>query len=113
MWPIIAEGYETIPTAAQGMHVAFIDNMSLNGLSFQSQYSYPVDTSVWIRLRVGSKTCQLKGVVRRVSTVVNAGSRNYHCGIQFVRSQQTTHGQAVVAGYFDQQRYYSHNQVHA
>jgi len=74
---------------------------SRRGLSFQSHQAFPIETTLWIRIRMGAKTCQFKGIVRRAGTQMLSGRRSYISGIQFVRSHQTTHAQAIVAGYFD------------
>ncbi len=88
-------------SAQSVFRVCYINNLSMSGLSFQNHEAFAIDTVLWIRIRMGSKTCQFKGIVRRASTHVVGDRRGYVTGVQFVRSHQTTHAQAIVAGYFD------------
>lgn len=99
VWP--APEDSIIRSASASFRVCYIDNLSMSGLSFQSPQAFPLETTLWIRIRMGAKTCQFKGVVRRSTTNVLSGRRSYVSGIQFVRSHQTTHAQAIVARYFE------------
>jgi len=101
VWPAPEDAIRSATSAHSGFRVCYIDNLSMSGLSFQSPQAFPIETTLWIRIRMGAKTCQFKGIVRRAGTHMLAGRRSYVSGIQFVRSHQTTHAQAIVAGYFD------------
>lgn len=102
VWPAIDDPRaRSVASAHAGFKVGFIDNLSMSGLSFQTHQPFAIDTVLWIRIRMGSKTCQFKGIVRRATTQMVSGRRSYVSGVQFVRSHQTTHAQAIVAGYFD------------
>lgn len=83
-----------------GLQVALVNNLSMTGLSFQSRVAYPVDAILWVRVRMGSKTCQFKGKVRR-SSRASSGKSVYQYGVQFIHSQQTTHAQSIVVNYFN------------
>lgn len=100
VWPAIDASTQTGQVYTSSFKVGIIGNLSMSGLSFQSPVAYPIDTALWIRVRMGANTCQFKGVVRRTSTMSASGRRSYRCGVEFVRSQQTAHAQAIVAGYF-------------
>ena len=80
-----------------GLRVVRIESLSLSGLAFISLHAYALDTPVWVRVRLGAKTCQFKGVVRRASAVTRAGRAWRLYGVQFVRSQQTAHAVAAVS----------------
>ena len=101
VWPAPEDGIRSATAQHSSFRVCYIDNLSISGLSFQSHQAFPIETTLWIRIRMGTKTCQFKGVVRRASTHMLAGKRSYVSGIQFVRSHQTTHAQAIVEGYFE------------
>jgi hypothetical protein len=102
VWPALDDPRARASSSSTaGFRVCFIDNLSMCGLSFQSSQPFAMDTVLWIRIRMGSKTCQFKGIVRRASTRMLSGRRSYVSGVQFVRSHQTTHAQAIVAGYFE------------
>jgi len=101
VWPAPEDAIRSATAAHAGFRVCYIDNLSMSGLSFQSPQAFPIETTLWIRIRMGAKTCQFKGIVRRAGTHMLAGRRSYVSGIQFVRSHQTTHAQAIVAGYFE------------
>ena len=101
VWPAPEDAIRSATAAQNGFRVCYIDNLSMSGLSFQSHQPFPIETTLWIRIRMGAKTCQFKGIVRRAGTHMLAGRRSYVSGIQFVRSHQTAHAQAIVAGYFE------------
>jgi len=101
VWPAPEDPIRSATAAHSGFRVCHIDNLSMSGLSFQSPQSFPIETTLWIRIRMGSKTCQFKGIVRRAGTHMVSGRRSYVSGIQFVRSHQTTHAQAIVGAYFE------------
>lgn len=103
VWPAIDDP-RSRTAVGHAFKVCFIDSLSMSGLSFQSPQPFAIDTALWIRIRMGSKTCQFKGIVRRATTQMVVGRRSYRCGVQFVRSHQTTHAQAIVAGYFETSR---------
>ncbi|BDI31245.1 hypothetical protein CCAX7_32960 [Capsulimonas corticalis] len=84
-----------------GMRVVQVDSLSLCGLSFVSLHAYSIGAPVWIRIRLGAKTCQFKGVVRRAGAAVHAGRMQHVCGVQFTRSQQTAHAVAVVSSFME------------
>ncbi|MEO7898519.1 MAG: PilZ domain-containing protein [Capsulimonas sp.] len=84
-----------------GMRVVQVDSLSLGGLSFVSVGSLPVGAPIWVRVRLGSKTCQFKGVVRRVAPAVQAGRTHHRCGVQFMRSQQTAHAISVISSFME------------
>jgi hypothetical protein len=94
---------ELSPPADQdmGMRVVQVDSMSLGGLSFVSIGSLPVGAPIWVRVRLGTKACQFKGVVRRIAPAVQAGRMHHRCGVQFLRSQQTAHAISVISSFME------------
>jgi hypothetical protein len=108
VWPALDESLTHSASVAPGFRVAVIDNLSVSGLCFHSHTAYAMDIVLWIRVRMGSKTCQFKGVVTRSCTAARTGRRYYTCGVEFVRSSQTSHAQAVVAGYLTTVRHKTH-----
>ena len=100
--PSFDEEIAYAPTGGGGsMRVVQVDSLSMGGLSFVSTTAVPLGASIWVRVRLGARTCQFKGVVRRESTVVHAGRTQHRCGVQFLRSQQTAHAVAIVSNFME------------
>lgn len=80
--------------------VAKIESISSNGLSLSGKRPYLPETELWIRFHIGSKVCQLRGVVRhRADRSLSPDTKRYVSGIEFVVCHQTAHAQSIVCGY--------------
>ncbi|MDQ2799605.1 MAG: PilZ domain-containing protein [Armatimonadota bacterium] len=76
---------------------AVVDNMSLSGTCFITRGLFRPGTLLWIRLRLGAQTYQIKAIVRRFTPQQVTGHRCYAYGVQFVRSEQTPVALAAIA----------------
>ena len=81
---------------------AVLDNLSLSGLFFFTGRAYPLDAVLWVRVRLGLHTHEVKGVVRRTTVRNHAGQHLHGCGLQFVRCPQTSQFIAAVAVFLEQ-----------
>jgi hypothetical protein len=82
------------------LRVVMVESICGHGLSFMTQSEVETGLELWIRFQIGSKTCQLKGVVRHTfPRELSNGRRALLCGVEFLPCGQTSHAQAVLAGY--------------
>jgi hypothetical protein len=82
------------------LRVVMMESISGSGLSFMTESAFDPGAEVWIRFQIGSKVCQLKGIVRHVMPrPIGKGRCGYLCGIEFTACCQTVHAQNILAGY--------------
>lgn len=84
----------------EALRVVMVESISGSGLSFMTERVFDPDVEIWIRFQIGSKVCQLKGIVRHVMPrPIGKGRSGYLCGVEFTACCQTAHAQTILAGY--------------
>lgn len=84
--------------------MAFVDELSVQGLRFVSPVAFPLLCVVGVRLRLGAHTFPLEGIVRRREVQWVSGKRCYECGVQFVRTPSTPEAVLCIAKYLMSER---------
>jgi len=99
VWPAYEAPYNAHGAGRSDLQVSLLESLSMTGLSFWSVAQYACGGEIWIRFRIGSRTCQLRGIVRHANPCVRRARAGYLCGVEFLQCQQTTHSQQIVTNY--------------
>ena len=99
VWPAYEAHYNTYGAGRSDLRVSLLESLSTTGLAFWSPESYECGEKVWIRFRIGTRTCQLRGIVRNNRPKMLRARQGYVCGVEFLICKQTALAQQFVTGY--------------
>jgi hypothetical protein len=72
-------------------------NLSVSGLCFVSDISYPPGTVLGLLLNLDGVAVPMQSVVRRIHLQTLGDSRTYNCGVQFSRCAETAAAIPLIA----------------
>ena len=99
VWPAYEASYNAYGAGRSDLQVSLLESLSTTGLAFWSPESYQCGEKVWIRFRIGTRTCQLRGIVRNNRPKTLRTRQGHVCGVEFLLCKQTALAQQIVAGY--------------